>query len=429
MNFDSEQKMSFARYLACKEMPYFAAAIYSLIPRWSEQVVDSEGHPTMGVTAKGVLYVNPKAFDAWSQGEVAAALIHEAQHLLMDHNGRRAVLHAEPQLWNIAADMAINSAIVEGLSKNHAPTPTTVRFPKGYGILPEKLDPPLPAGLCAEDYYFRLKEMVKEVEVHVCCGSGSGNPLPNEPGDSSAVGGGKAGGEGEERDRGAGGRSESELASMRRQVAQQVQEASAKAPGSVPGHLLRWAEEALRPPTVRWQDRLARACRSSITYRAGVHDYHYQRPSRRQPGVGSGVGHPVLPSMRMPVPRVAVAVDTSGSMGQAEIHTALSELSGVIRATGTQVDFLACDAAVHGVTSVRDWREVRNHLKGGGGTDFNPIFQALDLLRPRPNLVVVMTDGFGPAPAHAPAGMDVVWLLIGENSKQPVAWGTGIKVG
>ena len=67
---------------------------------------------------------------------------------------------------------------------------------------------------------------------------------------------------------------------------------------------------------------------------------------------------------------------------------------------GTNVRVLSCDAQVHSVKRVSHTSQVE--LLGGGGTDMGAgITQAL-ALRPRPSIIVVLTDGFTPWPAEAP---------------------------
>ena len=64
------------------------------------------------------------------------------------------------------------------------------------------------------------------------------------------------------------------------------------------------------------------------------------------------------------------------------------------------VTVLSCDAAVHTVARVRRARDVR--LGGGGGTDMRVGLAAAAELRPRPDLVVVLTDGYTPWPERPP---------------------------
>jgi predicted metal-dependent peptidase len=139
------------------------------------------------------------------------------------------------------------------------------------------------------------------------------------------------------------GQAEAEL--IRRQVARQIVEHN-RTCGNVPGHLQRWAEKKLRP-RVDWRRELAAAIRAAIADVAGMADYSYRRPSRRQGQVGNG--KVVLPSLRRPVPEVAVIVDTSGSMSNGLLAKALAEVAGVLRATGQGAAVLAVDTTVQAV--------------------------------------------------------------------------------
>jgi predicted metal-dependent peptidase len=129
-----------------------------------------------------------------------------------------------------------------------------------------------------------------------------------------------------------------------------------------------------------------------------------------------------------PVPRVIVAVDTSGSMTEKDLSTALRETRGVMKAVGASVEFCACDAQVHTLKKVDKWEELPSLLKGGGGTDFVPVFNAVDKLNPRPEVLVFVTDGCGPAPVTPPPGLKVIWLLVGNYRHKPVPWGEYIEV-
>ena len=65
---------------------------------------------------------------------------------------------------------------------------------------------------------------------------------------------------------------------------------------------------------------------------------------------------------------------------------------------------------------------------GRGGTDFRPALARAAKLQPRPSLVIYLTDGYGPAPNHAPLGMEVIWCLVGEQTKEPAQWGHTVRV-
>jgi len=200
-------------------------------------------------------------------------------------------------------------------------------------------------------------------------------------------------------------RAEAEL--IRRDVARQIAEAS-RSRGTIPGHWARWAEEKLRPK-VDWRRELATAVRHAMADVAGASDYSYRRPSRRQGQVGNG--KVVLPSLRRPVPAVAVVVDTSGSVDDAMLAQALAEVSGILKALGQRegVHVLAVDAAVH--TCRRVFRPDQVHLGGGGGTDMGAGLAAVARLQPRPQVAIVITDGNTPWPDAAPRGLRVIVAL------------------
>ena len=113
------------------------------------------------------------------------------------------------------------------------------------------------------------------------------------------------------------------------------------------------------------------------------------------------------------MPDVAVVCDTSGSMSEEQLGRVLVEVDGILRSLGlarNRVRVLAADAAVHTVQRVATASQLR--LVGGGGTDMGAGIQAATRLRPRPSVVVVLTDGMTPWPDQAPKGVQVVVGLI-----------------
>jgi predicted metal-dependent peptidase len=84
------------------------------------------------------------------------------------------------------------------------------------------------------------------------------------------------------------------------------------------------------------------------------------------------------------------------------------------------VRVMAVDAAVQTVQSVTNARQL--NLVGGGGTDMGAGLVAAARLRPRPSVVVVLTDGMTPWPAQAPKGMQVVVGMIGNRTQGGRPW-------
>ncbi|MGC0328333.1 putative metal-dependent peptidase [Streptomyces sp. SAI-170] len=384
-------KLLAARYTAAEARPYLASALYALT------VVPSGQVRTMAVDRHWRCYVAPAFVEATGVEELAGVWVHEVAHLLRDHHGRADRLPAAEQRdrlrVNIAQDCEINDDLLsDGL-----------RLPEGR-MEPRLFD--LPEGGTFETY---LPGVPPTSDLTLDCGSGAhGVPAPWDLGEGAA---------------GVAGLGPVEAEALRRQTAQAVR-AHQRSRGSVPTGWRRWAEEVLEP-TVDWRKALTGAVREAAAWAGGAVDYTYRRPSRRTPALG---GRVVLPSLRRPLPRVAIVVDTSGSMGEDDLAAALAEVSGVLREVGVggnRVAVLACDADVHAVARVTAVDQVE--LAGGGGTDMTVgIERALAAPEP-PQIVVVLTDGYTPWPPE-PVSCRLIVALIGEDAPEPPAWAETVRI-
>ncbi|MFE6494581.1 VWA-like domain-containing protein [Streptomyces sp. NPDC057748] len=381
-------KLLAARYRAATERPYLASALYAL------SVVASTGVPTMGVDRHWRCYVSPAFVDGTPVAELAAVWLHEVAHLLRDHHGRAGRLPAadqrDPHRVNVAQDCEINDDLIaDGL-----PLPAGRMEPRLFG---------LPTGQLFEAYLPRLPPGPPPHD----CGSGAhGRPVPWEL--TGTDGPNRVG--------------PVEAEALRRHAAAAMR-AHRRGRGSLPAGWERWAEQVLEP-TVDWRQALAGAVREAAAWASGAVDYTYRRPSRRSAAL-RGV---VLPSLRRPLPRVAVVIDTSGSMGDEELGSALAEVTGVLREVGIRgnhVTVLACDADVHSVSRVTAAEQIT--LSGGGGTDMRVGITAALAARDRPDIVVVLTDGHTPWLDEAPS-CRVVAALIGPAAPQPPRWVETVRV-
>jgi len=179
-----------------------------------------------------------------------------------------------------------------------------------------------------------------------------------------------------------------------------VRDAIRRGRGTAPAGWKRWAE-GVAEPMEDWRALLGAAFRACLAAAgAGAGDYTYRRPGRRTPSLG---GRVILPSLRRPLPQVAVVVDTSGSVSDRDLGSALSEVAGISRAVGiygNRIAVYSCDAAVHTVRRVCAAEEIA--LAGGGGTDLRKGIDRAMATAPRPDVTVVLTDGGTPWPARAP---------------------------
>jgi predicted metal-dependent peptidase len=386
-------KVSAARLWAVARHPYLASALFAstVIP------VPDLGGATVDEAWR--LYVDPEVVDRWTVAELGSLMVHHTGHLLRDHAGRARTMGLGPGQaddWALAADAEINDDL----------THADLRLP-GEVVLPETLG--CEAGRLAEEYFhagsFTPPDNADH-PLHQDCGSGADGQLrPWEL--AGDAGGGLPPGERE---------------LVQCHTASRVLDFARQGRGRVAAGWQRWAEEVLEP-SVDWRRVLAGEIRKGLTAVAGRVDYSYRRPSRRA-GASPSV---VLPALEQPVPEVAVLCDTSGSMVGEQLAQVLAEVEGLLRSVGvarTQLRVLTGDAAVH--TARRVSRASQVDLVGGGGTDMGVGIEAAARLRPRPAVLVVLTDGMTPWPADPPKGMQVVIGLVdgGPGARGGQVWET-----
>ncbi|MFF8195560.1 VWA-like domain-containing protein [Streptomyces bobili] len=402
-------KLFAARLHAARVRPYLATALFAL------HTVESRDVPTMAVDQHWRCYVSPSFVDRTPVEELAGVWVHEVSHLLRDHHGRsdrvarrRGLTGPGERLrMNIAADMEINDdAFGDGLLR-----------PEG-AVRPQALG--LSQGELMEDYLrqFRLGPRTQEL-AWLDCGSG-------------ADGLDRAWDLGPD---GANGLSEQQRDAVRFRVAQGI----IGRPGNAPKKWQRWAEEAFHPPQP-WRELLGAAVRSAASGPGVGEDYTYGRPSRRSAGV-PGV---VLPSLRRRPPHVSVIIDTSGSVSDTELGSAILEVAAIARAVGGRRDLvtvLPCDASARIVHPLCQGEGIP--LMGGGGTDLRTGFAKALRSPPRPDAIVVLTDGQTPWPTSRPPCRTVVGLFPRRGEKRgswneddpdyvpdtPPAWARVVEIG
>jgi predicted metal-dependent peptidase len=384
------EKLLAARLHAVKVRPYLADALFAL------HVVEDRSVPTMAVDVHWRCYVSPGFVARTPVEELAGVWVHEVSHLLRDHHARGeryAREHEEhgpgersergvrqDEAWarlrrNIAADFEINDDIYgDGL-----PLPTGA-------VLPSLLR--LPTGLLMEEYLRTASMSGLAADLAwLDCGSGAdGQHRPWELGPD-----------------GAHGLSRQQRDAVRFRVAEGIK----GRPGQAPEGWRRWADEAFHPPQP-WRQLLGAAVRSAASAPGVGENHSYRRPSRRSAAV-PGV---LLPSLRRTPPRVCVVIDTSGSVSDAELGSALIEVAAIARAVGGRRDLvsvISCDAAARIAVPLRRAENIA--LIGGGGTDLRSGFARALRSRPGPDVIVALTDGQTPWPSAQPPCRTVVGLF------------------
>lgn len=359
--------------------------------------------PTMGVYIRNGqinLVWNPDFIGKLSYLEILAVFEHECMHLILDHITRGEGFNH--QLFNIAADMAINQLI------NNLPVG---------GI--DYRDFKYPAGLTTEGYYILLDRDAKTSPTG-SGGKGSGKGKTDEKGE------GQGQGDGQGEDGEGGGYSQSSITApngkqqttvdchdkwgasesdkeLDREVIKQAIEHAHEQVVRSQGHMPSSCEELvkawLKPPSIPWQRVLKTFISNSI--KSGM-KRSWKRPSRRFGNTVKGR----LPDRTL---RLAVAIDTSGSISTEDLQEFCSEIEGIRKNYRSDITIFECDAAIAKTYSLKTFGKIDMNFKGRGGTSFVPVFEEISKKHLCPDLLVYLTDLYGSFPDKAPA-YRVMWV-------------------
>lgn len=368
---EARQKVIAGRLSLARHFPYYSAALFSCPISFTDEVdgfaIDSEWR----------IFVNPATAASLSVEEVAGSLAHEVNHALRSHidRGRRAGVPPEMQiLWNVAADCEINDDLrYDGLTQRPG-----VIFPEDFDLPPDKL---------AETYYRLLLENAESIELPaLCCTSASRGPhsAHPQPGLSAA-----------------------RRQHLRRATAQAVIDYENKYGwGSAPGGLARWAENTAAP-AADWRRILAAELRKGLKRQPGSGDWTHTRPARR-PDTGSVI----RPGTNQPTAHIAVVIDTSASMSEQELQQAVAETEAILKqaANGQPITVYSHDTQAHTAQQVLSAKRIQ--LAGGGGTDMAAAINTAAAARPKPAVIIVITDGHTPWPTTRPPNNNATAIAV-----------------
>ncbi len=355
--------------------------------------VDKEGFP--------ILEPIPIKYAAMLMG-------HETLHLAFRHHQKGAYIKADAKIWNFAADITDNDTLVQA-GFQLIPGSLT------YDSLPKSPKLP-PRNSTVEKFYAYLKELLQDKteapgsqsktgagSCGGCCTGGSGKPEDGQ-GDPSEGSGGQSEGQddSEEVDR---------ALDLESNIDQAMQ-AMAKHQGKLPYNLEVMVREYRQKGKINWRQVLRDKVRRAIAYSPGVGKKRYDKPHRRF----QNPDPEIITARQVKIsPVVACVVDTSGSVTDKELEIFASEVHKISKINQAKCWLIQCDAKVQSATLLKPQDTPPTKWKGRGGTDFRPAFAHLDKLVPRPEVCAFLTDAEGPAPAQAPRGMKVIWVILNES--------------
>lgn len=203
--------------------------------------------------------------------------------------------------------------------------------------------------------------------------------------------------------------------------------AAAKSVGKLPAHLQRKVDEILQPQ-VDWREHI----RMLMVGKIGNSRETWDKLNRRYAALGalSSYAVPQLPGRKgFGADTVAVAIDTSGSIGEKELATFFNEVGGILAdIKPKRVILIWCDAEINRVDEARSLDEMADiraqGAVGGGGTSFIPPFEYLKKEDITPDAFIYLTDLYGSAPDTKP-NYPVIWAC---TTDKEAPWGDLVKI-
>jgi predicted metal-dependent peptidase len=377
-------------------------------PFWSSLLlqmgIEQSDHIPTACTDGTKIYYNPAYYDGLTDQQIFTVQVHEVGHPALGHLWRKG--DREMEKWNMACDYELNNFLMEYNDEEVASGRLApFDFPDGALI-----DPAF-KGKSAEEIYNLIPDPPKPPGGKPGDGEpgdGPGQPgdQPGQPGDQPGDQPGQPGnqpgpgGMGDFTDPAkADGNSEAE---WKNRIAQAHNAAKLQGRGS--GSMGRLVDRILKGEQ-DWRY-ILRDLLSSVA----ADDYDEQRPDRRF--LEDDIYLPSLYSEK--VGEFVVAIDTSGSVSNDMLRKFMGEVQVCLDTVKPEkITVIDCDAKIYQVVEFAEGDDVESFSpNGGGGTDFNPVFDHVRKLDSQPEAVVYFTDGMGDFPSEAPP-YPVIWVDYG----------------
>ena len=336
-------------------------------------------------------YYNSRFIMKLKTKEVEFLFGHEVLHVVYEHIDRRG--NRDPQIWNIANDYTVNADL-----KRHKVGQFITTVPCLYE---QKYD-----GKTSEEIYDDLMKNVQKLNM---------DQLIDQLIDDHMDGDGE---DDQDGDNDKQGKRPKMSAEERERIRQEVKQAiiaaaqSAEA-GSLPKGVERLVRQATNP-IMPWRELIQTNLTSAIR-----NDYSWMRPSRRGWHMDA-----VMPGMTPGEEiDVVVAIDMSGSISDKQAQQFLGEIAGMMEAfDGYKVHVFCFDTEIYNPQDFtsENMDTIDNYEPaGGGGTDFDAIFEYLKKVGNVPKRLICFTDGY-PCGSWGDADYcDTTWIIHGDPDPNP----------
>jgi len=391
---------------------------------------------TMGVGLKErsfVLYYNPDFLKKLKNVQLKAVLLHEIMHVIHlsgDRMGSR-----DPQLSNIAQDIAINDMVEETSIGN-----VKLKLPKYVCRMGQVQKMGYKGEPIFEPIYDFLYEKADKITIVIPGSGGSGN-CPNcggtgkvpkdKDGKEKDQGGGSGSGDEEQKDcpacdgTGSQGENGKEAMSTTDNHGEQrplkesekailediINNARSRSWGNVSGNIKQQVEDLLKTKEIPWRKKLAMILSRFVHEPGGVYENTWARRNRRSLP---------LPGIRKMSKKIVVSVDTSGSIGDNDIKKFFGQIEKIIKDYSCMT-LIQWDTKVQSVDQYRrgGWKKIK--IRGRGGTDVQDLYNYVNENLKKTSILVNFTDGYFDD-ARDYYGIPTIWAIVNnENFRSP--WG------
>jgi len=337
-------------------------------------------------------YYNSKFIKMLRPKEVEFLFGHEVLHCVYDHFGRRG--DRDAQLFNVACDYCVNSDL-----KKHKVGEFITTVPCLYD---DKY-----VDWASEEVYDDLFANAETIDIDDLVSRMLDQHLDGKQGDDD-------GDEGEDGKSGPSKYTKEEREKIKDEIKEAMLSASqASDPGNIPVGVKRIVAQ-LTEPKMNWRDLLRMQMQSTIK-----NDYTFSKMHRKGWHTDA-----VLPGMNYDeYIDIFCALDMSGSIQDSQGKDFLSEVKGIAEEYGQFRMHIACfDTKVYNmqVFTSDNLDEIDEYeLKGGGGTDFDAVFDFLKEEGIEPKRLVMFTDGYPWDSWGDENYCDTVFIIHGDKNPNP----------
>ena len=381
------EKLTTARIGLLLKAPFFGNMATRM------QLIEANDWCQTAATNGRNFYYNTEFVKKLSSKKLEFLFGHEILHCVLDHFGRLGSRDA--RLANIAQDYAVNQILVDERIGERITEVQICLDPKYRGMAWEEIYDELfekAEKISVEDL---LKQLGEQLDEHIKEQEGAGS------GDKDGNGKGKPS------------LSKEEAQQIRDQIKEaMIQAAAAAGAGRVPAAIQRMIKD-LTEPKMNWRQFVQQEIQSIVR-----NDYSFQRPNRKSAHSGA-----ILPGMREDTTiDVAVSIDMSGSIGDDDAATFLSEIKGIMdQYTDFRVNLWCFDTQIYNhkeITHDNGDDLLTYEPMGGGGTDFDANFTWMKEQGIQPKKFIMFTDGYPCGSWGDENYCDTIFVVKGNTSAE-----------